>query len=371
MQPKVSVVIPVYNIEKYLRECLDSVVHQTLQEIQIILIDDGSTDSSGEICKEYAQKYSTVEYFYKTNGGSASARNMGIDHAKGEYIGFIDSDDWVEKNMYERMYLKAVEQKADIIFCRSFEDECPGSYEYVMPKSGYYTLENMKEAIFPYLLPSVMPKGNFRNIRWCNWLRLYKKEIIDKHNIRFYEKSRRCEDLGFSVACTIFSQNYFVLDECLYHNRPNEASKSRNYTKEMWKSIRELMLYLQDITSQCLVYDFNKNMNICIFYFATMVIRNEMLLKDKKLKKIKIEEVMSDPICKNALQKIDLVGMNNEYKGLYSVIKEGNANKVIRYMNVLKWKKNRLYPFLAKVISLPGIKQVYKGVRFGKVRDGK
>jgi len=365
MQPKVSVIIPVYNIEKYLRECIDSVVNQTLKEIQIILVDDGSTDNSGNICKEYAKKYSTVEYYYKKNGGSASARNMGLDYAVGEYVGFMDSDDWVEPDMFEKMYYKAIEENVDIIFCRTFENECPGAYEYVMPRSGYYSLDDMKKEIFPYLLPSVMPKGNFRNIRWCNWLRLYRRDIIEENNIRFYDKSRRCEDLGFSVACTIRAKNYYVLDECLYHNRPNAASKSRNYTKEMWKSIRELMLYLKKITSECQEYDFTKNMEVCIFYFVTMVIRNEMLLKDKKMRKVQIQEVLSDSLCKNILGNINSNGMNKEYSGFCTAIQTGNADKVIRYLKVLKWKKNTLYPFLARIISISWIKGLYNKVRFG------
>lgn len=188
MQPKVSVIIPVYNNEKYLRECLNSVAGQTLQEIQIILIDDGSSDKSGEICQEYISKYTNFEYYSQENSGSAAARNHGIDHAIGEYVGFIDSDDWVEPCMFERLYKAAKRNNdSDIVFCRAFEDETPGSYEYVMPRAGYYSYEDMKKEIFPYMLPHVTAKGNFRSIRWCNWLRIYKKCIIDYYHIRSCE----------------------------------------------------------------------------------------------------------------------------------------------------------------------------------------
>ena len=121
MPPKVSVIIPVYNIEAYLRECLESVCNQTLDSIQIIVVDDGSTDGSAAICREFADRFpEKVEYYYKENGGSASARNMGLDHAVGDYVGFIDSDDWVEPDMYEKMYEKMVQYDCDIVFCRNF-----------------------------------------------------------------------------------------------------------------------------------------------------------------------------------------------------------------------------------------------------------
>lgn len=361
--PKVSVIIPVYNIEKYLQECLDSVVNQTLKDIQIILIDDGSTDRSGEICQNYAEKYSFIEYYYKENGGSASARNLGLEYANGEYIGFIDSDDWVEKDMYQKLYDTAKNEDADIIFCRVFEEECSGADDYYKLRAGYYSLKDMEKEIYPYIMPAVMSAGNFRNIRWCNWLRLYKKEIIEKNNIRFYEKSRRCEDLGFSVASTLHAQSYYVLDESLYHNRPNAGSKSRNYTNNMWASIQQLLLYLKDVTDECKEYNFENAMNICCFYFVTMVIRNEMHLKDKKLRREKIKEIISDPICRNAVKSISDEGMNREYKGLYLAIKSADEMNVIKYMENLNWKKESLYPFLSKIISLPGLKYVYKKIR--------
>lgn len=364
MQPKVSVIIPVYNIEKYLPQCLDSVCNQTLQEIQILLIDDGSTDGSAAICQEYKDRYpETVEYYYKENGGSASARNMGLDHAVGEYIGFIDSDDWIEPDMYERMYQTAIEQNVDMVFCRTFEEECPGAYEYIFPRPGYFSPEDMQREIYPYLLPSITAKGNFRNLRWCNWLRICRRSIIEEHKLRFYDKSRRCEDLGFSVACTIHSKNYYYLNECLYHNRPNAASKSRNYSKNMWASIRELMKYLQRITSECTAYDFEHGMNVCIFYFCTMVIRNEMRLDDKAKQRQLIQAVLDDPLCADSLRNIKTQGMNREYADLYKAMSTGDAKNVITFLNMLHFKKDKFFPAVSRILALPGIRQIYQVIR--------
>ncbi len=115
---KVSVIIPVYNTKDYLKKCLDSLINQSLAEIEILAVDDGSTDGSGEILKEYAQKYpKKFKAFFKENGGQASARNLALLHAKGEYLGFVDSDDWVDTEMYLEMYQKAKSEDADIVIC--------------------------------------------------------------------------------------------------------------------------------------------------------------------------------------------------------------------------------------------------------------
>lgn len=114
---KVSVVVPIYNVEKYLGKCVNSLVKQTIDSMEILLIDDGSTDKSGEIAKKFATEYDNVHYFRKENGGLSDARNYGIPKCKGEYISFIDSDDYIELDMFERMYEEANEKTADIVSC--------------------------------------------------------------------------------------------------------------------------------------------------------------------------------------------------------------------------------------------------------------
>lgn len=115
---KVSIIIPVYNTEKYLRQCFDSVLNQTLKDIELIVVDDGSSDGSAEIIKEYAEKYpDKFKAFYKENGGQASARNLALPYATGEYLGFVDSDDWIDAEMYEEMYGLAKEENTDIVIC--------------------------------------------------------------------------------------------------------------------------------------------------------------------------------------------------------------------------------------------------------------
>lgn len=115
--PKVSVIVPVYNVEKYIDKCLESLVNQTLEDIEIIVVNDGSKDGSKEIIKEYEKKYSNIVFIEKENGGLSDARNFGLKYAKGDFIAFLDSDDYVDYEMYEKMYKKAMKENADYVEC--------------------------------------------------------------------------------------------------------------------------------------------------------------------------------------------------------------------------------------------------------------
>ena len=128
--PKVSVIVPIYNVEDYIEQCLETLVNQTLEEIEIILVNDGSKDNSEKIAKQYKEKYpNKITYLEKENGGLSDARNFGIPYAKGEYIAFLDSDDYVELIMYEEMYKIAKKEDSDIVEC-DFYWEYPNKTKY-------------------------------------------------------------------------------------------------------------------------------------------------------------------------------------------------------------------------------------------------
>lgn len=121
-EPKISVIIPVYKVEPYIRRCLNSVVNQTYRNLQIILVDDGSPDNCGAICDEYAAMDERIQVIHKSNGGLSSARNAGLALADGEYIGWVDSDDWIEPDMFEKLLQKAVAENADVVCCGRYKE---------------------------------------------------------------------------------------------------------------------------------------------------------------------------------------------------------------------------------------------------------
>ncbi|MBE7704793.1 MAG: glycosyltransferase [Cyanobacteria bacterium SIG29] len=213
--PKVSVILPVYNVGKYLRQALDSLINQTLKDIEIICVNDGSTDDSYEILEEYKEKDSRIKVIHKENKGTGAARNDGLRLATGECIGFVDPDDWVKPNMFERLYSLIKEKDLDIAMC--------------MPDG--YDEKNGVNAPFPYFVDA-----NFENIiddrifNWrdlspfsypmCVWNKLYTKKLFDEHNIEFAE-GLDFEDHKVIFGTLLTAQKMFFIREKLYVYRFN------------------------------------------------------------------------------------------------------------------------------------------------------
>lgn len=175
VNPKVSIIVPVYNTQEYLPACLESLVNQTLEQIEIILVDDGSTDCSGEIISEYARNFPTkIKALYKENGGQASARNLGIHHSKGKYIGFVDSDDIVSVDMYKNMYESAEKNGSDLVECDYTYCKTLGKEEIPLRKYGVVKKRNKIPEYF--IDPLVSP-----------WNKLYRKSVIEKAQVHFPE----------------------------------------------------------------------------------------------------------------------------------------------------------------------------------------
>lgn len=356
---KLSIIIPIYNSEKYLRDCLESIACQTLKDIQVVMIDDGSSDSSGSICKEYVSKNKGFEYYYKENGGTASARNLGLEKAQGDYIGFVDSDDYVDSNMFELMYKKALENDADIVYNRMNQ-----LADYVSLPTGVYDSKRITDEIFPQILPHIVSSGTFRTVDWGNWARIFKRTLINENKIKFFDKSRRCEDFAFCVECTLHSKTYVVLNEGdLYHYRPNENSKSRSYSKKMWRSIRSLMLYMKRFTSEYREFDFSLMVDYCVFYFCVNVARNEIRCNDKNLLLKNMSEMLNDSVCRNSLNNISPDKMNDEYRNIYLLMQDKNAKGLIKYLKKRNFLKSRIFPITTSILNNRFIKSVYMKIR--------
>ena len=228
--PKVSVIVPIYNVERFVKRCLDSLVNQTLQEIQIILVNDGSTDESGNIAKEYASKHSNkIIYLEKENGGLSDARNFGMRYAEGEYIAFLDSDDYVENTMYEEMYNKALQENSDYV-------ECDFLWEYPnkVKKDKRIPYSNKKEML--------------TNVRVVAWNKLIKREILEKNNISF-PKGLRYEDIEFTYKLIPYLNKVSYVDKEFVHyvQRNNSIANVQNErTAEVFTIFDNIIKYYQE-----------------------------------------------------------------------------------------------------------------------------
>ena len=178
--PKISIIVPIYNVEKYLTNCIDSILNQTFKDFELILVNDGSTDNSFEICKHYKDIDDRICIIDKKNGGLSSARNAGLDIAKGEYIGFVDSDDYIHPQMYELLYNQIIKNKADISMCE-FKKVSEFNKKELSDKvilNQEVEILNNKEAVF-----KLGENGSVTYVIACN--KLYKKSLFN--NIKFKE----------------------------------------------------------------------------------------------------------------------------------------------------------------------------------------
>lgn len=213
---KVSVIVPVYNVEKYLARCLDSLVNQTLEDIEIIIVNDGSTDNSENIIKQYLKKYSNIKYFRKANGGLSDARNHGLKYAKGDYVAFVDSDDYVDNTIYEKMYKIAKKNKLNIVVCDTIE--VYGENNKIYKHSNFhYSDNNIKN----YIISPPMA---------C--IRLFKREIFNKVE---FTKKIYYEDLNLMPGLVNCTSKIGFIEEGLYYyvQRDNSIMKQRQYDERL------------------------------------------------------------------------------------------------------------------------------------------
>lgn len=220
---KVSVIVPVYNVEKYLKRCLDSLINQTLSDIDIICINDGSKDSSLQILEQYAQKDSRIVIYNQENSGLSVARNTGLEHASGEYIGFVDSDDWVDLDFYEKLYNSAKNNNADIAvadFIREHPNKKPKRLK--LKEEKIYTTPEDK-----FMICKVHREG-------CVWNKIYRTEFIKSINLKFVPKMYY-EDRDFTIRSLYFSKKLVTTPNTYYRyfvNPKSIVNKRRNHIQD-------------------------------------------------------------------------------------------------------------------------------------------
>lgn len=228
--PKVSVIVPVYNVEQYIKKCLETLVNQTLEEIEIIIVNDGATDNSKMYIQTFLEKYpQKIIYLEKENGGLSDARNYGIPYAKGEYIAFLDSDDYVEKNMYEKMYEIAKKENSDMV-------ECDFIWEYPNKKriDTGAVYQNKHEMI--------------EKIRVVAWNKLIKREILEKSQIKF-PKGYRYEDTEFTYKLIPFIDKVSFCKIPMVHYIQREGSISNlqnERTLEIFDVLNHVIKYYKE-----------------------------------------------------------------------------------------------------------------------------
>lgn len=230
MSPDITVIVPVYKVEPFIRQCLDSLLNQTKQEIEILLIDDGSPDSCGQICDDYARIDSRFTVIHQENQGLAETRNIGIEHAKAPYVMFVDSDDWVKPAFCERAYYLITDKNADIVFFgfERLKNGRPMKQPYSEKPEGYKSLSEAIDLVFSN-------SGNY------TWNKIYRRELFE--GIR-YPKGRVYEDIGVTYQVVLKAKQIWYTWEKLYFYRYRKDSVVTTKTRENMNDAYEMTMQL-------------------------------------------------------------------------------------------------------------------------------
>ena len=232
----ISVIVPIYKVEAYLRQCVDSILAQTYTDLDIVLVDDGSTDNCPAICDAYARQDARVQVVHKPNGGLMSARQAGLRVAKGDYVGFVDGDDWIEPDMYAR-FAAAIDRYApDMALCEfyyAFADHNEPSTQHL--QRAYYTKVQLAQEIYPTMLYHA-PYYSF-GINPCCWSKVFKKELLEQCLYPVTPKVKIGEDAAFTYPCLLAAESLAYVDGCLYHYRNNAQSMTAAFDPHLTETI--------------------------------------------------------------------------------------------------------------------------------------
>ena len=300
----VSIIVPVYNTEKYLNKCLNSLVNQTLKNIEILVVNDGSTDNSQKIIDEFTSKYSNVKSFIKENGGLSDARNYAIPHALGEYIGFVDSDDFVDDTMFEKMFNTAKEKNIDLV-------ECNFIWEYPN-KSTKDNGTNLLNTSDYFLYGRVMA---------CN--KLFKSSILKENNIKF-PKGLKYEDVEFYYTLIPYINSHALVKDYFYHYIQRDTSLVNNQNEKTADIFKILNNVLEFYKNHNLYEKYEKELEYLYIRF---------LMGSSFLRIVKIKD--------KALRK-DL--LNKSYLELNNKFPNWKQNELLN----IKSKKNTYYKSINK-----------------------
>ncbi len=236
----ISIIVPVYNVKEYIAKCLDSLLEQTYEELEILCIDDGSTDGSGEILDIYAQKDDRIKVYHQSNQGVSSARNMGLKISRGEYFGFVDPDDYVDKSMYQELFTAMEKWDADIVGCS----------HYVVKKTKSVPMTNFRK-VPEYGIPTkkflkyIYKRDIYKGVGSYIWTRLFKKECFvrnDEWNVEFDSQIIYGEGNLFLAQCVLKANTMAYVDKPLYYYVERDTSAMHNHEKRV-KNMGSLEAY--------------------------------------------------------------------------------------------------------------------------------
>ena len=294
LENMISVIIPVYNVEKYLQRCVDSILNQTYRDLELVLVDDGSLDNSGLMCDAYAAQDPRVRVIHKENGGVSSARNAGLDAAKGDYITFVDSDDYIDACMYEKMMAKAEMHNCDVVMCDCVKEFGDRSVVYSHEiRAGFYDAVQLRKEYYPHLLM-------MENVEYpatiSNCIILWKSSM-NTPDMRYAPGIRFSEDLLFGAKLLRRASSFcYMKNEPFYHYVMNPYSATHKFAPDKWKDYGRLHTKIREFFGNDAEFDFSHQIDLCLLFFVYNAVGDIMGTEqlDRKQKAEKVRGILGD-----------------------------------------------------------------------------
>ena len=337
-----SVIVPVYNAEDHLEKCLDSIINQTFKDLEIILVNDGSTDNSAKICDNYVKKDARIKVIHQQNSGVSAARNRGIDIAAGDYITFVDSDDWLEPQMYEKMCeVSCLDVSVDIVMCdflnikKSEKVEIPSNL-----REGFYN----KKQIICELYPTLLVTEEFGRIPIVSvWSCFFKRSLLINDKTRFDASLMFSEDYLFMADSVIKANSFYYLKgNYLYNYLQYEESRSKRYEPIWWDNLVYLNKKLDKLLKYNKDYDFTRQIKLKLlhsaFYTLNYIYKNENMIFSAKLQATSV--IFNEPELQEVFINLNLEKQFKTQRIALFFIKHKMAFTYLVFMRLISTLKN-------------------------------
>lgn len=368
--PLISIIIPIYNVEEYLRECLNSVVNQTYRNLEIILVDDGSNDNSPSICDEYASIDKRIRVIHQNNRGLVGARKSGIIVATGDIATFVDSDDWIDLYMYEVMVEKMVESEADIVtsgLIREYGRHFISDKEVIKP--GVYSGDELEKVIKSNLIDE--EKFFSSNISIHIYNKLFERELLLKNELLINDDISVGEDAACVYPCLLDANKIAIIDRCFYHYRLRNNSIMGQTNITDFIRIKKLYQYLyQRFSNYPSRFRLENQLRLLIIYFILLASPQQLMNDDKDF-------LYCYPQIKKGA-RIIIYGAGRAGKALMQMLKGNKDYKIVGWLDKNNLENNfsqlKYNNIIIAAYTYSAYKDIYKnligkGVPKSKIAD--
>lgn len=335
-----SVIVPIYNVERFLEKCINSILAQSFTDFELILVDDGSTDRCGAICDLYARKDSRIKVIHKENGGVVSARKAGLKAASGDYVSYVDGDDWIDRDMYRYMISNAFSYGCDLVMCdvehEHSNDKKKPDMTGASLETGYYSRKEIEEKIFPIMLYG----GSFYSfgIYPVIWNKLFKREKLIKHQFAIDDNIKNGEDAACVYPYFLETDSmYFMKHQYLYHYRHSDVQMTVAYDKDSFSRFKSLYEFFN--RSNLGKSEYSGQLDYYYSNFVKTMISSELKKENKipfRKKLAKIREIIRFSNEQGFVDRMDTDNFPPKHKLYFKLFKHSRAFTIAVCVRLVK-----------------------------------